>query len=321
MSTRPLFSPVELFDGFDPDLPGSYLDTLDFRTYLATKQPAISLSKRIAWAEQDQRITDARDTFLVDQHCVAIMGGHKVGRDEHAFRSIADLARRLARRNVIVTSGGGPGAMEATQLGAALADRPDGVLHAAIDHLASGPAFPSGMTKVVRADGTVDRSLIRRLHTWQAPAFTLLSELAIDGPLRPSLSVPTWFYGHEPPTPFATHIAKYISNALREDGLLAIARHGVVYAPGEAGTLQEVFQDAAQNAYKTHGWFSPMCFLDLPFQGVDQWWTDRFPVEVFLRPLFGDAAYRQYVCITSDLDEAEAFLHAFAPAADAPLPS
>ncbi len=321
MSARPLFSPVELFDGFDPDEPGSYLDTLDFRTYLATKQPTTSPIHRIAWAEQDQRITEARDTFLVDRHCVAIMGGHKVGRDEASFRAIADLAQRLARRNIIVTSGGGPGAMEATQLGAALAQRTDSVLNAAIDHLATVPMFPSGMTKVVRTDGSVDRALIRTLHTWQAPAFTLLGELATDGPLRPSLSVPTWFYGHEPPTPFATHIAKYVSNALREDGLLAIARRGVVYAPGEAGTLQEVFQDAAQNAYRTHEWFSPMCFLDLPFQGVDRWWTDRFPVEMLLRPLFGNATYGQYVCITSDVNEAEAFLHAFAPAADAPLPS
>ena len=133
--------------------------------------------------------------------------------------------------------------------------------------------------------------------------------------------MPTWFYGHEPPTPFATDIAKYVSNALREDGLLAIARHGVVYAPGEAGTLQEVFQDAAQNAYRTHGWFSPMCFLDLPFQGVDRWWTNQFPIEHFLRPLFGDADYGQYVRITSDVDEAEEFLRAFAPALPSPLPS
>ena len=35
-------------------------------------------------------------------------------------------------------------------------------------------------------------------------------------------------------------MAKYFSNSLREDGLLAIATHGVVYAPGSAGTTQDV---------------------------------------------------------------------------------
>ena len=34
---------------------------------------------------------------------------------------------------------------------------------------------------------------------------------------RLSLGVPTWFYGHEPPNLFATRIAKFFTNALRED--------------------------------------------------------------------------------------------------------
>ena len=44
---------------------------------------------------------------------------------------------------------------------------------------------------------------------------------------HPSLAVPTWFYGHEPSNLFSIHIAKYFSNSLREDGLLAIATHGM----------------------------------------------------------------------------------------------
>ena len=46
-----------------------------------------------------------------------------------------------------------------------------------------------------------------------------------------SLGVPTWVYVDEPTGGFATHIAKYFTNSIREDGLLAIARSGVVYAP------------------------------------------------------------------------------------------
>ena len=54
------------------------------------------------------------------------------------------------------------------------------------------------------------------------------------------------------------------SNSEREDGLLAVAKAGIVFVPGGPGTLQEVFQDAAQNAYETYGRSSPMVFLDPP---------------------------------------------------------
>jgi hypothetical protein len=35
-----------------------------------------------------------------------------------------------------------------------------------------------------------------------------------------SSPIPTWFYGYEPPDVFASAMAKYFSNALREDVLL-----------------------------------------------------------------------------------------------------
>lgn len=305
-----LFSPVDLFDGFDPDIAESYLDTLDFRTFLATRQPSTQ-AQRIAWAAQDQRVTEGRSEFLGERRCVAIMGGHRVERSSPTFTTIARVARDLGSAGIIVTSGGGPGAMEATHLGAMLAMSDDATLAEAIAFLGSVPSFPSGMTAIVGRDGHVDRELVRVLHQWQAPAFRLLE--ALDDPPMSSLSVPTWLYGHEPPTPFATHIAKYVSNALREDGLLAIARHGVIYAPGSAGTLQEVFQDAAQNVYRTQRWFSPMCFLDLPFAGIDHWWSRHFPIERFLRPLFGDDDYDRYVIVTPDPAAILSFLANFLP--------
>ena len=309
---RGLFTPVSLFDGFDPDVSGSYENTLDFQTYLRTRRSSTAAA-RLEWAEQDAAVTEGRDSFVGERRCIAIMGGHRVRRDSSTYASVARLARALARAGVIVTSGGGPGAMEAAHLGAAVAQRHDDTLGQAITQLARVPEFPSGMTGIVDASGVVNSELLAALHQWQAPAFALLGELAEDGTLASSLSIPTWFYGHEPPTPFATSIAKYVSNALREDGLLAIARSGVVYAPGNAGTLQEVFQDAAQNAYRTQRWFSPMCFLDVPFEGTDRWWTKRFPIETFLRPLFGDADYESYVLVSPDVDETSAFLARFTP--------
>ena len=80
-----------------------------------------------------------------------------------------------------------------------------------------------------------------------------------------SLGVPTWVYLDEPTTGFATHIAKYFTNSIREDGLLAIARSGVVYAPGGAGTEQEIFTDTAQNSLTLYEVRSPMVFFGREF--------------------------------------------------------
>ncbi len=49
-----------------------------------------------------------------------------------------------------------------------------------------------------------------------------------------------------------------------------------MFVPGGPGTLQEVFQDAAQNAYETYGRSSPMVFLDAPEDvgSPSSWWRD-----------------------------------------------
>jgi hypothetical protein len=100
------------------------------------------------------------------------------------------------------------------------------------------------------------------------PAFTLSTAVKRPGE---SLAVPTWYYGHEPTTPCATKIGKYFQNSLREDGLITIA-HGIVFAPGKAGTLQEIFQDAVRNYYRTPpNPFSPMVFYDKTY------WTLALP--------------------------------------------
>jgi hypothetical protein len=76
-----------------------------------------------------------------------------------------------------------------------------------------------------------------------------------------SLGVPTWVYLDEPTTAFATHIAKYFTNSIRENGLLAVARSGVVYSSGGPGTAQEIFTDAAQNSLTLYEVRSPMVFF------------------------------------------------------------
>ena len=75
----------------------------------------------------------------------------------------------------------------------------------------------------------------------------------------------TWVYADEPTSAFSTHVAKYFTNSIREDGLLALARAGVVYAPGGAGTAQEIFTDAAQNTNTLYEVRSPMVFFERAF--------------------------------------------------------
>jgi len=297
-----LYTPEELFAGYRTDDPTSYATTLDLRTYVSTRTPS-SREVGMLRALHDQCVTDARDDLLRDRRVVAIMGGHALSRAEPAYAQVVDLAAALAARGDLVVSGGGPGAMEATHLGALLAHVDPAARAAAIDHLSAVPDFPGDEDPLVGTDGTVDPAALAALHAWQRPAFEVLDTVE---PARrgESLAIPTWFYGHEPPTPFATRVAKYFSNSLREDGLLAVAGDGIVFAPGWAGTIQEVFQDATQNVYRVfHDRFSPMVFLD-----VDRAWSERLPVLPILRTLVGQPDFDRYVCCTDDPAEVLAFL-------------
>jgi predicted Rossmann-fold nucleotide-binding protein len=122
-----------------------------------------------------------------------------------------------------------------------------------------------------------------------------------------SLAIPTWVTAGEPISQFASHIAKYFSNSIREDGMLAVATAGIVFAPGGAGTLQEIFQDAAQNAYRVFG-RSPMAFLD----------TQHYCTETGLYPAVEQQAARlRFADLLSIGDEPVELLERF-PAAAAP---
>lgn len=173
-----------------------------------------------------------------EKKVVAIMGGHGTPRTDPYYRKVVEIARELTRRGYFLASGGGPGIMEAANLGAWIANADDEFLDRALGRLADARVYSDPGFNAAAAE-------VRDWHP--------------DG--ESSLAVPTWFYGHEPSNQFSKHIAKYFSNGLREEGLLAIARYGVIYAPGSAGTTQEIFMDAAQNHYGTFEYVSPMVFL------------------------------------------------------------
>jgi predicted Rossmann-fold nucleotide-binding protein len=107
-------------------------------------------------------------------------------------------------------------------------------------------------------------------------------------------------------------IGKYFQNSIREDGLLAVARQGVVFSAGTAGTVQEIFQNAAQNFYRTFGHFSPMVFL-----GGEHWRT-TCPVDALLQTLLEKDDYGKFVLVTDDINAAASFIEKFVPPNGAP---
>ena len=149
------------------------------------------------------------------------------------------------------------GAMEALHVGAWFAGKTDAELEDAVNILKPAPVY---------------------LHPdWLKTSYQVLEKYP-ETQFK-SLGIPTWLYGHELSTPFATHIAKFFENSLREEGLLAIAKGGVIFSPGSAGTMQEIFMDLAQNHYESYGFASPMIFL------CKRYWTEEIPVYPLLKSL------------------------------------
>jgi predicted Rossmann-fold nucleotide-binding protein len=218
---------------------------------------------------------------------VGIMGGHALSRDADLYRTVAELGRALTREGFFVATGGGPGVMEAANLGAWFASFEDDQLETATGLLADAPNYSADRERYI------DRALeVRR--RWPAGG--------------ESLGVPTWVYLDEPTTGFATHIAKYFTNSIRENGLLAIARSGVVYAPGGAGTEQEIFTDTAQNSLTLYTVRSPMVFL-----GQRYFDADRPELVAAARTQAAAFGWEDLIFTCDDPREAVAFISAHDP--------
>ena len=86
-----------------------------------------------------------------------------------------------------------------------------------------------------------------------------------------SLGSPTCRYGDEPPHVFATAVAKYFRNAVREAILLQVCDAGIAFLPGAGGTVQEVFQDACENYYADEAAVAPMVLIGA------RYWTEQVP--------------------------------------------
>lgn len=297
-----LYTPAELLQGFELDNPASLEQTRDFLIYRLFEAEAFGTEESpftsMMESLHDHFINEAAIGLLKSHpRIVGVMGGHNIARDTPGFRRVAELGRLLARRGALVVTGGGPGAMEAAHLGAATVNRPMSDLDDALARLATQPKLPTGLKKVVMSTGTFDSVLRDAYHAWWRPAVELYR--AWGSSFGRSLALPTWYYGHEAFTPFATDIGKYFQNSLREDGLVTFCTGGVVYTPGAAGTVQEIFQDAAQNFYQSVGnRFSPMVFLGAQF------WSTQMPALPLLRQLFNDVDFDSAVLVTDSVEQA-----------------
>ena len=246
-----LYTPDELYGT------GRYAASTDSAIYAWSRAAAARrrLVDDLATTLHDHAITDALDDdteHLDPTALVGVMGGHDLRPGDPAYQQAAELGLALSAAGRLVVTGGGPGAMEAANLGAYLAPWPD-ALGPALELLARGPTYRDS------------------IQSWLQSARSVRERWPADGAGR-SLSIPTWFYGHEPTNLFATAIAKYFSNALREDTLLHRCRGGIVFLPGAAGTVQEIFQASTENYYAaTSGLVAPLVLV------VAEYWTSTVP--------------------------------------------
>lgn len=285
-----LYTPEELYEGYSPEDPHSYHSCYDgrvYRHYLKMGKHASNVKETLARSMHDHSISDCLREVLshYDEHkLVGVMGGHGLLRGDATYLRVAMLSKHLTEQGFLMITGGGPGAMEATHLGAWMAGRDD--------------------SELKEAHRIMNRAQKYTDEGWLETAWEVhrrYPQLDYN-----SLGIPTWLYGHEPSTPLATMIAKYFDNSIREDSILTIAKGGIIYTPGSAGTIQEIFQDATQNHYESFGFASPMVFMGKEF------WTGKLPVYNLLESLMEKGLYRNLILhIVDNADEAVEAIKSF----------
>jgi predicted Rossmann-fold nucleotide-binding protein len=270
-----LYAAADLYDVWP------YAQSLDARAFAWFGEPPTP-HVTLAQALHDHYIDEALTTWISGRHLVGVMGGHTADRSSATYADAARLGWMLGQGHVVAT-GGGPGAMEAANLGCRLAGAPRDHVAAAVASLAGVPSYhPS-----------VDQ--------WAANAFDVLASLG-GAATRDSLGIPTWYYGHEPSNVFASAIAKYFRNATREAILLQVCDAGIVFLPGVGGTVQEVFQDACENYYASPESVAPMVLVGRSY------WTSELPVWPLLQSLARGRAMEPHIHLVDTVDDAVALM-------------
>ena len=234
-------------------------------------------------AIHDDSMSDALDELVAGRSVVGVMGGHALERGTPPYADAAQLGAALAREGLLVATGGGPGAMEAANLGALCPDPSRLEVRAA----------PPGRGADLRPG---------RHGLGHAGAGGAGGRRPGDGRRsRAASACPPGSTATSRPTCSWTGAAKFFSNALREDGLLARCNAGVVVLPGAAGTVQEIFQAATRSTTARGG------RLPLVLVGGEHW-TRVVPVWETLAALGAGRGMAGAVHLVDSPDEALALL-------------
>lgn len=278
-----LYSPDELMTRTASSVP---IDDVIYEKYIAKGKLSTNLiealTRRIHDFSMDDCLMQLTDE-IAPTGMVCITGGFFQDRTDPWFRKTAEMARLLSMDNKFVVTGGGPGIMEAANLGAYLSAHDDSALDVALSILAKAPKWTD--------------------ENWRDRALEV-KERFPEG--RRSLGIPTWFYGFEPTNLFASDIAKYFDNSIREGLLMSIAKGGAVFAPGSAGARQEIFMAATQNHFGSIGYHYPMVLFGKEHYQVD---TNVFQ----LLQQVSNENYRDLLYSTDDPAEVVGFIRDHPP--------
>ena len=80
--------------------------------------------------------------------------------------------------------------------------------------------------------------------------------------------------------------------------MLARCTAGVVFLPGAAGTVQEVFDNATPNYYESRGEPTPMVLVDRAH------WTEKLPVWPLLSALARERSMESRIALVNRIEEA-----------------
>jgi len=190
-----LYSAQDLFAEFSVSDSSTYGICADIQIYSYFvrygKNPTNKSAASTLEALHDNSISLGVQKLLTQYpRAVAIMGGHKMVRGSDAYKATALLAYALARNGILVASGGGPGAMEATHLGALFSKQSPKDLKSAITSLTSHPTLPQEAITLVNPDGTINPEIAKALHEWFSPTMSILAQFASNAEAGVNLSVP-----------------------------------------------------------------------------------------------------------------------------------
>lgn len=191
---------------------------LDIYTYYKGES---SVTAKLAYALHDFSMLDAIYDYAEGKTFVGVMGGHAVKRADPSYAQLVQLGHMVATAGFICITGGGPGAMEACNLGAYLTAQKNK------DHSDSFASVDSrvdtGGCDEDEDDIEIALDLIRRpvdgfdgpdMNNTEAPRL-VIERFGQPCCFSPSIGVPTWYYGHEPSNMFASYHVKHYSLPLR----------------------------------------------------------------------------------------------------------